>query len=217
MYGAGAMANLRRSVSCAAVALILAGCTSGADEPVDSGRVVQLGAPGETGRELAPEEIAELEQHPEIAKADTAFVQGMIRHHEQALAMTELVSDRTTNEDLHRFAERIEISQLDEIAQMEQWLHDRRVLESDHDDHALMPGMLTEIQFGELDAASGDEFDRLFLEYMIQHHEGALTMVKSLLEGGYAQDPALYQIVSHVDGDQRIEINRMTRMLSEAS
>jgi uncharacterized protein (DUF305 family) len=217
MYGAGAMANLRRSVSCAAVVLILAGCTSGADEPVDSGRVVQLGAPGETGRELAPEEIAELEQPPEIAKADTAFVQGMIRHHEQALAMTELVSDRTTNEDLHRFAERIEISQLDEIAQMEQWLHDRRVLESDHDDHALMPGMLTEIQFGELDAASGDEFDRLFLEYMIQHHEGALTMVKSLLEGGYAQDPALYQIVSHVDGDQRIEINRMTRMLSEAS
>lgn len=211
------MANLRRSVSCAAVALILAGCTSGADEPVDAERVVQLGAPGETGRELTPEEIAELEQPPEIADADTAFVQGMIRHHEQALAMTELVSDRTTNEDLHRFAERIEISQLDEIAQMEQWLHDRRVLESDHDDHALMPGMLTEIQFGELEAASGDEFDRLFLEYMIQHHEGALTMVKSLLEGGYAQDPALYQIVSHVDGDQRIEINRMTRMLSEAS
>jgi uncharacterized protein (DUF305 family) len=212
------MAYLRSSAAYVLAVLVLAGCTSSADEPpADPGRVIQLGAPGETGRELTPEEIAELEQPPEITEADIAFVQGMIPHHEQALAMTELVPDRTTNEDLHRFAERIEISQLDEIAQMEQWLRDRQVLESDHSDHALMPGMLTEIQFGELEAASGDEFDRLFLEYMIQHHNGALAMVADLLDEGNAQDPELYQIVSHIDGDQQIEIGRMTRMLSEAS
>jgi uncharacterized protein (DUF305 family) len=80
-----------------------------------------------------------------------------------------------------------------------------------------MPGMLTEIQFGELETASGAEFDRLFLEYMIHHHQGAITMVEGLLDEGYAQDPELFQLARHIDGDQRIEINRMSRMLAEMS
>lgn len=213
------MAHLRRSAAYVAAVLILAGCTSGADEPpVDPGRVVQLGAPGETGRELTSDEIAELERSTEVTDADIAFVHGMIPHHQQALAMTALVPDRTTNEDLHKLAERIDVSQHDEIAQLESWLRDRRVLDSDHGNHdELMPGMLTEIQFGALEAASGKEFDRLFLEYMIQHHEGAITMVADLLDEGNAQDPALFQIARHVDGDQQIEITRMTRLLAEMS
>lgn len=217
MYGATAMAYLRSSVVCAAAVLIFTGCTSDAEEPVDPGRVVQLGAPGETGRELSPEEIAELDEAAEVTEADISFVQGMIPHHEQALAMTALVPDRTTNEDVQKLAERIEVSQVDEIALLERWLRDRRVFDSDHPNNELMPGMLTEIQFGELEAASDDQFDRLFLEYMIQHHNGAITMVAGLLDEGNAQDPELFQLARHIDGDQQIEITRMTRMLAEMS
>ena len=209
------MAYLRDSVACAAAVLALASCTSDAEEPTDPGRVVQLGAPGETGRELTPEEIADLEQSAEITEADIAFVRDMIPHHQQALEITALVPDRTTNEDVHKLAERIEVSQHDEIALLERWLQERHVLDSDHGHSGLMPGMLTEIQFGELDQASGSEFDRLFLEYMIQHHEGAITMVEGLLDEGYAQEPELFQMARHIDGDQRIEINRMSRMLAD--
>jgi uncharacterized protein (DUF305 family) len=208
------MANARRSVVCAISVLILAGCTAEAEEPTDPGRVVQLGAPGETGRELTPEEFAEIGQSREVTEEDIAFVQGMQAHHEQALEMTALVPDRTMNEDVRRLAERIDISQHDEIAQFERWLHDQKVLDSGHDHDELMPGMLTGIQFDELEAASGEQFDRLFLEYMIYHHEGALTMVKQLLDEGHAQDPELFQIARHIDGDQRIEIGRMARMLA---
>src|SRR5690606_3853748 len=152
------MVHRRWLIAVAAAAVIVSGCTSEAEEPTDPGRVVQLGSPGETGRELSPEEIEELADSVEISEADTAFVHGMIPHHEQALEMTALVADRTTNEDIHKLAERIEISQNDEIAQMERWLRDRRVLESDDHGHGeLMPGMLTEIQFSELEEASGDE------------------------------------------------------------
>jgi uncharacterized protein (DUF305 family) len=206
--------QLRCFAVIATAALVAGGCTSEPEQPTDPGRVVQLGAPGETGRELTPEEIAELAESVDVTDADIAFVQGMIPHHEQALAMTDLVTDRTTNEDVSKLAERIEVSQHDEIAQMEQWLRDRRVVDSGHEDHELMPGMLTEIQFGELEAASGEEFDRLFLEYMIHHHQGAITMVEELLDAGNAQDPQLFQIARHIDGDQRIEIGRMARMLA---
>jgi uncharacterized protein (DUF305 family) len=212
-----AMAYLRNSVACAAAVLVLASCTSDADEPTAPGRVVQLGAPGETGRELTPEEIADLEQSAELTETDIAFVQDMIPHHQQALDMTALVAGRTTNEDVHNLAERIEVSQHDEIAQLERWLQQRRVLDSDHGHSELMPGMLTEIQFGELETASGAEFDRLFLEYMIHHHQGAITMVEGLLDEGYAQDSELFQLARHIDGDQRIEINQMSRMLAEMS
>ena len=212
------MAVPRSSAAYAVAVLILAGCTSDAEEPVDPGRVVQLGSPGETGRKLTPEEIAELEESVEVTEDDIAFVQGMIPHHEQALAMTALVPDRTTNDDVHKLAERIEVSQHDEIAQLERWLRDRRVLDSEHEQHdELMPGMLTEIQFAELEAASGEEFDRLFLEYMIHHHQGAIAMVAGLLDEGNAQDPELFQIARHIDGDQQVEITRMTRMLTEGS
>ena len=211
------MVHRRWFPAIAAAVFVVSGCTGDAEEPTDPGRVVQLGSPGETGRELTPEEIEDLADSVEITDADVAFVHGMIPHHEQALAMTALVSDRTTNEDVHKLAERIDVSQHDEIAQLERWLRDRRVLDSDHRDHELMPGMLTEIQFSELEEASGEEFDRLFLEYMIQHHQGAITMVNELLDAGNAQDPELFQIARHIDGDQQIEITRMTRMLVETS
>lgn len=199
----------------------LAGCTSGAEEAADAptpGRVVQLGPPGESGRELSEEEIAKLGQ-PEHTYADVWFVQAMIPHHEQALVMTSLVADRTAREDLPRMAERIEISQQDEIAQLTHWLEARGEAvplpgQRDHV-HASMPGMLTDDELAELAAAEGPEFDRLFLEYMIRHHEGAVLMVEELLSGEGGQEPEVFQLARHIDADQRVEIARMRRLLAE--
>ena len=148
--------------------------------------------------------------------ADVRFVREMIHHHAQALDMTDLVADRAESADIERIALRIEISQVDEIARMKRWL-EKRVGEApeDHMHGALMPGMLTEEQMASLAAARGGEFDRLFLELMIQHHEGALVMVRELHAGGAGpQEPELFQLVSHIDADQRAEIARMRGMLS---
>jgi uncharacterized protein (DUF305 family) len=134
----------------AATAALLSACTSDA-EPVttDPGRTVQLGAPGEDGRELTSGEIAELGQ-PEYTDSDVAFVQGMIAHHEQALLMTSLVEERTARDDLPKLAERLDVSQHDEIAQLTAWLEARgeqvplSVTQRHHDhDRDPMPGMLT--------------------------------------------------------------------------
>jgi uncharacterized protein (DUF305 family) len=205
-----------------AAASILSGCTSDA-EPVetDAGRTVQLGAPGEDGRELTQDEIAELGQ-PEYTDSDVAFVQGMIMHHEQALLMTSLVEERTARDDLPKLALRLDVSQHDEIAQLTAWLEARgeqvplSVTQQHHDhDQDPMPGMLTYEQLTGLAESSGAEFDRLFLEYMIFHHEGAIEMVDELLSGDGAQESEVFQLASHIDGDQRVEISRMTRLLDE--
>lgn len=201
----------------AATAAILSGCTPGSEpEASDPGRTVQLGAPGEDGRELSPEEIAELGQ-PVHTESDVAFVQGMIMHHEQALAMTALVEERTARDDVPRLAQRIEVSQVDEIAQLTAWLEARGEQASPgphHHGHE-MPGLLTEAQLEGLAASTGAEFDRLFLEYMVFHHEGAIQMVDALLSGDGGQESELFQLASHIDGDQRVEISRMTRLLAE--
>jgi len=207
-------------VAAAAAAAMLSGCTSDA-EPVatDSGRTVQLGAPGEDGRELTQDEIAELGQ-PEYTDSDVAFVQGMIMHHEQALLMTSLVEERTARDDLPKLAQRLDVSQHDEIAQLTAWLEARGEqvplsVAQQHHDHDRMPGMLTYEQLTELAESSGAEFDRLFLEYMIFHHEGAIEMVDELLGGDGGQESEVFQLASHIDGDQRVEISRMTRLLAE--
>ncbi|HEY8453423.1 MAG: DUF305 domain-containing protein [Micromonosporaceae bacterium] len=194
-------------------ALALGGCT-GSDEPV---RTVQPGAPGETSRVLpdGPPEMT-----PSYTAADVEFMQGMIAHHAQALRMTSLVPERTDREEIVLIARRIEVGQQDEIDRMAAWLERRgeAVPDGDHHHHhaggELMPGMLTEEQFAQLEAARGAQFDRLFLELMTYHHEGALTMVADLLAAGGAQDPEVFDIVSHIEADQRIEINRMRGMLA---
>lgn len=154
------------------------------------------------------------------SEADVRFLQMMIPHHAQALEMTALVPSRSTRQDVRATAQRIELSQQDEIAMMQRWLRARRVpaAQAEHQHgagHAHMPGMLTPQEMDRLRAASGAEFDRLFLEFMIQHHEGALAMVAELFATpGAGQEPELFSMASEVDSDQRMEIARMRAMLN---
>ena len=146
----------------------------------------------------------------------------MIPHHAQALEMVELLRDRTSNPRLHRLALRIEISQQDEIAMMQRWLRDRgekapgAMAHHGHDGMMgeLMPGMLTPEQMTQLAEAREAEFDRLFLEFMISHHEGALAMVGELFASpGAGQGSAIYHFASDVEADQEMEMRRMRALL----
>lgn len=193
--------------------IMAAACTSAdEDDPV----TVQPGAPGEPGQVLTdPSPVA----GQPYTVVDVAFLHAMIPHHAQALRMTALVEDRSERADLALFAQRIELSQQAEIDLMEDWLATRGepMSAAEHEQHGaggVARGMLTEPQFTELAEATGEEFDRLFLERMIGHHEGALTMVADLLAAGGAQEAALFEMVSNIDADQRIEIDRMADLLS---
>jgi uncharacterized protein (DUF305 family) len=155
---------------------------------------------------------------PKHTAADTAFMQGMIGHHAQAIEMVALLKTRTTREDMKLLGLRIEVSQKDEIKMMQTWLRNRgEALPDEHAMHAhdakLMPGMLTPDQMKTLSDAKGAEFDRLFLELMIQHHNGALVMVKELMASpGAGQDSSVFQFASDVEADQSAEITRMRRL-----
>ncbi|HEY0930380.1 MAG TPA: DUF305 domain-containing protein [Gemmatimonas sp.] len=155
-------------------------------------------------------------------EADIAFMQGMIGHHGQALEMVALVAARSSRLEIESLAERIAVSQKDEISIMQRWLAARgeaSAMKHDmHSSHHDMPGMLSPAQMDSLRSAEGLAFDRLFLQYMIQHHEGALVMVADLLrQPGAAQDPMVFQIMSDVDADQRAEIRRMQALLAQLS
>lgn len=160
--------------------------------------------------------------------ADVRFMQRMIPHHAQALAMTALAGGRTTNDAIRLMAERIDVSQRDEIARMERWLAPRGETVPEavalHTHRASdttttpMPGMLTPAELARLRAASGTEFDRLFLEFMIRHHDGALVMVSELFAtDGAGQELDIFRFASDVDADQRAEIRRMRQMLRQLS
>jgi len=160
---------------------------------------------------------------PRHTRADVAFMQGMIAHHGQAIVMSDLVPARTTRVPLRMLAERIKISQQDEIRLMRTWLLDRHEEAPEPDAHqshhaggaVLMPGMLTADQITRLGAATGPAFERLFLEFMIRHHEGALTMVASLFASpGAGQEVDAFRFASDVDADQRAEIRRMRNLLA---
>jgi uncharacterized protein (DUF305 family) len=182
--------------------------------------VVQPGAPGEDSRVVTQPELAD-PPVPTHTDADVSFMQGMIHHHAQALDMVELLKTRTRSEAMRKLAERIELSQRDEIQMMREWLKDRGAdVPGEHAHHApgapMMPGMLTPQEMKRLAAAKGVEFDRLFLAYMIKHHEGALVMVKELFAApGAGQEAEIFAFASDVDADQLIEIRRMDRMLKE--
>jgi uncharacterized protein (DUF305 family) len=182
--------------------------------------IVQPGAPGEASRVVTPDKAADVSRVGHTA-ADTRFMQGMIAHHAQAVEMTELLSTRTSSDAMRKLAGRIQASQTDEIKMMERWLssHGEEV-PSAHAHHmmgtTLMPGMLTQEELDRLAAVRGSEFDRLFLEGMIKHHEGALVMVKELFATpGAGQDSDIFAFASDVDADQRMEIDRMRGMLKE--
>jgi len=186
-------------------------CKTAAPAPV---RTVQPGAPGEASKVVSAQPASVLKH----TAADTAFMQGMIGHHAQALEMVDLLKARTSSQEMKMLGLRIEVSQKDEIRMMQTWL--RSHSESVPDEHTmhmhdakLMPGMLTPDQMAQLTAARGTEFDRLFLEFMIQHHEGALTMVKELMASpGAVQESAMFAFASDVEADQSAEITRMRRM-----
>ena len=153
--------------------------------------------------------------------ADARFMQGMIHHHAQAVEMTDLVDSRTSSAAMRKLAQRIQVSQTDEITMMERWLSTRgEEVPSAHAHHAtdatLMPGMLTAEEMARLSAAKGQEFDRLFLGGMIKHHEGALVMVTDLFATpGAGQESDIFAFASDVDADQRMEIERMRGLLKE--
>ena len=193
--------------------------------------IVQPGAPGEPSKTLTPAE-ARAGNAPAYAAADVAFMQGMIHHHAQAVEMVELLKTHTTDPDMRKLGQRIELSQRDEIKMMRHWLEAHGQQAPDplgHEGHdmagmpgmagastPMMPGMLTAAQMQQLAAAHGREFDRLFLKGMIQHHGGALTMVQQLFDTrGAAQDSDIFAFASDVDADQRMEIHRMSSMLEE--
>ncbi|HUR92336.1 MAG TPA: DUF305 domain-containing protein [Gemmatimonadaceae bacterium] len=149
---------------------------------------------------------------------DTRFMHHMTVHHAQALAMVSLVPPRTTSQGLRLLAERIDISQKDEIALMRRWLerHGKPLPDTgQHAMHMTMPGILSEADMTRLSAATGVAFERLFLELMTRHHQGALTMVRELLGSqGAAQDSEVYRLVADIEADQRGEIARMQSMLN---
>lgn len=154
---------------------------------------------------------------PGANPADVKFMQDMIGHHAQALVMAAMAPKNGASEMVLRLAEKIDISQRDEILMMKDWLTTRgQALPDEHAHHALqMPGMLTPAQLAELGSARGREFDRLFLRYMIQHHEGALQMVDVLFASpGAGQDPDIFRFATDVGTDQLDEIDVMTHMLS---
>ena len=165
---------------------------------------------------------------PRYSAADVQFMTGMIAHHAQAVLIAGWAPAHDASPALRALCERIVVGQRDEIAVMQRWLRDRHQPVPDADarghtmpgmEHSmLMPGMLTSAQLAQLDAARGPEFDRLFLTFMIQHHRGALTMVRELVDTpGAARDGPLFQIASDVSADQTTEIDRMTRMLDGLS
>ena len=184
--------------------------------------IVQPGAPGQPSRTISAAEASDL-AGIRYSEADVRFMQGMISHHAQALEMTELLGGRTGSDAMRQTARRIELSQEDEIEMMQDWLRERGQEVTEIDAHHApgamrMPGMLTDGEMESLADAEGVAFDRLFLELMIKHHRGALTMVDDLLEQrGAAQDSQLFAFTSDITADQTAEINRMDAMLAELS
>jgi len=165
---------------------------------------------------------------PRYTAADVHFMAGMIVHHAQAVLIGGWAPAHGAGPELRALCERIVVGQRDEIAAMQRWLRERHEPVPDAEAHgammpgmdhaALMPGMLTEQQLAQLDSARGPEFDRLFLTFMIQHHRGALTMVRQLVDApGAAREGPLFQIASDISADQTAEIDRMTRMLDAMS
>ena len=198
-----------------AISLPLAACRGGA---AGNPQIIQPGAPGQNSRVVGAAAAADLSK-VQFTAADVRFMQGMIGHHAQALELTELVKSHGSNESIRKLAQRIEVSQADEIKMMQEWLTGRgQALPDPHAHHAagatLMPGMLTAADMARLAAAKGADFDRLFLEYMIRHHEGALVMVQELFaQPGAGQESEIFAFTSDVDADQRMEIDRMRAAL----
>jgi uncharacterized protein (DUF305 family) len=171
----------------------------------------------------APAQSPAAPETKDYTPADVAFMQGMIYHHTQALLMAGWAPDRAASPDVQTLCARIISGQKDEIKIMAQWLAERHEPvphpEPEHMMHGMSdhmaPGMLTAEQLAQLERARGPEFDELFLRFMIQHHEGAVTMTDELFARGAGEENAIYKIASGVFADQTTEIERMQRMLAD--
>lgn len=191
--------------------------------------IVQPGAPGQSSRQITAEEASDL-AGIRFSDADVKFMQDMIAHHAQAVEMSALLEGRSQDADMQQLGQRISLSQEDEMSFMQDWLRERgQPTTSSMSDHVMrggshgshndmMPGMITDEEMAELAGVEGAAFDALYLELMIKHHQGAITMVETLLQqAGSAQDPVLFEFTSEVTTEQASEIERMTLMLATLS
>jgi uncharacterized protein (DUF305 family) len=216
---------MRKQPLSAMIAVILAcglaACATSMQQSAQSG--MQSGAP----RTPAEQARADSGRMPFTA-ADVHFMQGMIHHHAQAVVMAGWAQTHGARPDVKTLAQRIDVAQRDEMAFMQRWLRERHQDVPDPLEHyqmgmsmspsELMPGMLTDEQMKQLDAARGPEFDRLFLTFMIQHHTGAITMVNQLFASpGAGQELYVFRFASDVNADQTTEIERMRLMLGDSA
>jgi uncharacterized protein (DUF305 family) len=197
---------MRSGVAVIALVVALAGCTS---EP-EAAPVIAPDTPGGNAQTLAPSAVSGAVAAPPN-DADRLYVAMMIVHHEQALAMTRFVPDRAENATVKGLADRIRYSQEPEIGAMKQWQRVNNDMGS-HGDHGSMPGMATQEQLTALGAARGKDFDRMFLELMIKHHEGAIKMATDVKSAG--TNVQVEEMADDVIAVQTDEINRMKALLS---
>jgi uncharacterized protein (DUF305 family) len=221
------------SILCSIVSILfLSGCST-------SSSVTNQNQSGETAEASDYQELEKLywsrieSGRMSFTEADVNFMTGMISHHAQALIMSRLAPQNNASPEIQRLASRIINSQKDEIQSMQTWLRqrDQPVPEvringlnlmihgldghSGHD-HMNMPGMLSDAQLQQLSNSNGEEFDRLFLEFMINHHQGAVGMVDTLVTtDGAAQDEGAFRLAADINADQMTEIERMRLMLEE--
>ena len=211
--------------------LLLSACGPDEEpEPVStpSSVVVHPGKPGEQATTVAPEDYAGAPDQASFSSADAQFLTDMIWHHDQAVELSRLAPERAASEQLKTFASRIDVVQRSEVDLMSGWLEENeypapvtadggdgsgpRAPEHGHD-AAGMPGMLTDAELATLTKASGTEFDRLFLEGMIKHHQGALAMCQEVAASG--SEERVLELANNIAADQMAEIDRMDQMLTD--
>lgn len=192
-----------------AVGIALAGCMREKAPPPAQGNATAM-----TGMAMPDIKIP---ADADYTVADVAFMQGMIHHHAQALVMAAMAPTHGASAQVALLCKKITISQTDEIRMMQSWLKDRNQMVTDaNDSHPMMmPGMLSADQLARLDKARGTEFDKLFLTFMIQHHQGAIKMVSDLFASpGGGQATEMFEYATGVNNDQSGEIGKMQDMLT---
>ncbi|MGI8400377.1 MAG: DUF305 domain-containing protein [Gemmatimonadaceae bacterium] len=217
------MSHAHRVTAILLLAIPIAACGSAARGSAQTSLNPAARAAGDSA--AAVRARADSVRHP-YTEADIEFMSHMIGHHAQAIAMARWAPTHGAGPSVRILADRIINAQQDEIATMQTWLHDRsqpvpeanpagmKMMMGGVEHLMLMPGMLTEAQMKQLDQARGREFDRLFLTFMMQHHRGAVSMVKDLFDTyGAGQDETVFKFASDVNVDQTTEIARMDKML----
>ncbi len=214
----------RTGIGMTAALLALACASAGSKPPAER----SPSQPAAGANAQPPTWIAKMDSgRARFSPADVEFMQGMIHHHAQAILMSGRAATHDASPAVRELSARIIVAQRDEIAFMQRWLreHQQEVPDADTShftmagmDMKLMPGMLTPEQLKFLDEARGKEFDRAFMEFMILHHQGAISMVQKLFASeGATQNEYVFRFASDVDADQNAEIERMRRMLASGS